>query len=210
MHRLPGLAAKQALHFAKGDWLCRWGDACTGVYLLERGAVKLAYHAPCGRQKVLAIVRAGESFGEATLFFGQRWLVSARALADCVVVHVAGRRLAEALAEDDGLARQMLAKVSQQLARLRDEVAGLGARSGSERLVAYLLAQIGVDAGLDTGAAAPVELALGRKADLASRLGMSPEHLSRVLGRLASAGLIELQGRRVRVHDPARLARAPI
>jgi CRP-like cAMP-binding protein len=204
MHRLPGLAARQALHFAKGEWLCRWGDECTGVYLLERGAVKLAYHAPCGRQKVLTIVRTGESFGEATLFFGSRWLVSARALADCTVLHVARRRLAEALAEDAGLARRMLARVSQQLARLRGEVALLGARSGSERLVAYLLAHTGEDT------RGPVEVALARKADVASRLGMSPEHLSRVLGKLASAGLIEVRGRRVRVNDPAKLARAPI
>ena len=204
MHRLPGLAAKQALHFAKGEWLCRWGDACTGVYLLERGAVKLAYNAPCGRQKVLALVRAGESFGETALFFGQRWLVSARALADTRVLHVARRRLVEALAEDAGLARQMLAKLSQQRARLRGEVAGLGARSGTERLVAYLLADTAEEA------PGPLELVLARKADVASRLGMSPEHLSRVLGKLASAGLIEVRGRRVRVHDPARLARAPI
>ena len=204
MHRLPGLAAKQALHFAKGEWLCRWGDACTGVYLLERGAVKLAYHAPCGRQKVLALVRAGESFGEAALFFGQRWLVSGSARGACRGLHEARRGRAHALAEDAGLARQMLAKLSQQLARLRGEVAGLGARSGTERLVAYLLADTAEEA------PGPLELVLARKADVASRLGMSPEHLSRVLGKLVSAGLIEVQGRRVRVNDPARLAREPI
>ena len=211
MRRVPGLAARQALHFAKGEWLCRWGDECTGMYLLQRGAVKLAYHAPCGRQKVLAIVRAGESFGEATLFLGSRWLVTARALAACTALHVPRPRLAEALAEDASLARRMLARVSEQLARLRAELAGLGARSGTERLGAYLLAQMPAEAGAEAGSGAqqPFEVALAQKADVASRLGMSPEHLSRVLGKLARAGIIEVRGRRVRVHDPAKLACAP-
>jgi CRP-like cAMP-binding protein len=189
---------------AKGDWLCRWGERCTGVYLVQRGAMKLAYNAPDGTHKVLAVVGAGESFGEATLFAGQRWLVSARAVADSTLLHVPATRVAEALARDAGLAEGLLATLSQRLARLLGERAALGARSGTERLVAYLLADAGEDA---TG---PIELALPRKADVASRLSISPEHFSRVLGRLQSAGLIEVQGQRLRVPDPARLRTAPI
>jgi len=204
VHRLPGLAGRQALHLAKGDWLCRWGDECTGVYVVERGAVKLAYHAPGGAQKVLAIVGPGQSFGEATLLHGQRWLVSARAAADCTLLHVPARRIAEELARDPGLAEGLLATLSLRLARLLSEVAALGARSGAERLIAYLLADTREDA------RGPVELALARKADVASRLGMSPEHFSRVLGKLESAGLIEVRGRRVRVPDPEKLRGAPI
>jgi len=166
--------------------------------------MKLAYKSPCGAHKVLAVVGAGESFGEATLLAGRRWLVSARALADCTLLHVPAARVAEALARDAGLAEGLLATLSQRLARLLGERAALGARSSTERLVAYLLAHAGEDA------SGPVELTLARKADLASRLSMSPEHFSRVLRGLQSAGLIELQGRRLRVPDPARLRAVPI
>lgn len=195
---------KQAVHVAKGDWVCRWGEDCTGIYLLERGAIKLAYHAPCGAEKVLAIVAPGESFGEATLLAGRRWAVSARALADSTLVHVPAQRIAEEMARDAALGRRLLATLSRRLASLLADLAAQAARSGTERLVAYLLE------GSGSGGHAPREVALARKADVASRLGMSAEHFSRVLHKLESARLIEVRGRRVRIPDPERLRAAPI
>jgi CRP-like cAMP-binding protein len=40
---------------------------------------------------------------------------------------------------------------------------------------------------------------------LASRLNMTPEHFSRILHDLAAQGLIEVNGRSIRVPDVARL-----
>lgn len=204
MHRLSGIAGKPALHFAKGDWVCRWGDECSGPYLVERGTVKLAYQAPLGDEKVLALVGPGESFGEETALLGRRWTLSARALVDSTLVLLPARRLAEELARDASLAPRLLATLSQRLTGLLADLAAQAGRSGTERLVAYLLE------GSAPSERLPRELALARKADVASRLGMSAEHFSRVLRKLESAALIEVRGRRVRIPDPARLRTAPI
>lgn len=204
MHRLPGLAGKQALHFAKGDWICRWGEECTGAYLVERGTIKLAYHTPLGDEKVLAIVGPGESFGEETVLLGGRWTVTARALVDSTLAHLPARRITEELARDASLAPRLLATLSQRLTGLLADLAAQAARSGTERLVAYLLE------GAAPGERLPRERALARKADVASRLGMSPEHFSRVLRKLEAAALIEVRGRRVRIPDPAKLRATPI
>jgi CRP-like cAMP-binding protein len=40
---------------------------------------------------------------------------------------------------------------------------------------------------------------------IASRLNMTPEHFSRILHDLSSAGLIEVNGRAVRIPDLERL-----
>jgi CRP-like cAMP-binding protein len=204
MHRLPGLAGKQALHFARGDWIFHWGDECTGGYLVERGAVKLAYHTPLGAEKVLAIVGPGESFGEEMVLLGGRWTSTARALVDSTLLHLPARRITEELSRDASLAPRLLATLSRRLTGLLADLAAQAGHSGTERLVAYLLE------GTAPGERLPRERALARKADVASRLGMSPEHFSRVLRRLESAALIEVRGRRVRIPDPARLRAAPI
>jgi len=40
---------------------------------------------------------------------------------------------------------------------------------------------------------------------IASRLNMTPENFSRMMHDLATSGLIEVEGRQVRIHDLARL-----
>ena len=45
------------------------------------------------------------------------------------------------------------------------------------------------------------------KAIVASRLNLTPEHFSRILHELAAAGLIEVNGRAVRIPDLERLRR---
>ncbi|MBK7277535.1 MAG: winged helix-turn-helix domain-containing protein [Betaproteobacteria bacterium] len=44
------------------------------------------------------------------------------------------------------------------------------------------------------------------KAAIASQLNLSPEHFSRLLHELAAAGLLQVEGRRITVHDVERLA----
>ena len=202
--RVDRITGKQALHFARGDWICRWGEECTGTYLVERGAIKLTYHTPLGDERVLAIVGLGESFGEETVLLGRRWTTTARAIADSTLLHLPARRITEELSRDASLAPRLLATLSQRLAGLLEDLAAQAARSGTERRVAYLLE------GTAPGERLPRERALARKADVASRLGMSPEHFSRVLRKLESAALIEVRGRRVRIPDPAKLRTAPI
>jgi CRP-like cAMP-binding protein len=98
-------------------------------------------------------------------------------------------------------ARRIIAGLSKRvesLVRVLDRQA-LG--SGTERFVAYLLRQ-----GRDrTSLAMRLPAA---KAEIASQLNLTPEHFSRILHDLATAGLLQVQGRRITVPDLNRLQRA--
>lgn len=188
-----------ALHLAKDEWLFRRGDRCRGFYVVTRGSVKLAYHSPRSVEKVVEIVRPGQSFGEALMFLDLPWFISARALTDSSLLPVSGRTVAEEMAREPALARSLLAGMSRRLHALLDDLGAKTMRSGAERLVAYLLR------GAPADASEALEIALPRKGDLASRLSMTPEHFSRVLHKIEALGLIDVEGRLVRVPDPARL-----
>ena len=71
----------------------------------------------------------------------------------------------------------------------------------TERVIGYLLRD--VPDGLSEGVV-EVSLTPG-KSVIASRLNMTPEHFSRILHDLAAGGLIEVEGRLVRIRDLARL-----
>ncbi len=199
---LDRIAAGTHIAYAqKGETICHRGDPCTGFHAVVYGQVKLAFTSPQGDEKVLEIIGPGQSFGEALMFIEQPYIVFAQALADTMLLHVSKHVVFAELDRDHGFARRMLSGLSRRLHGFVRDVEAYTLRSGTERVIGYLLANV------RNGAAEPqprVELSAG-KSVIASRLNMTPEHFSRILHDLSAAGLIAVEGRSVRVLDLERL-----
>ena len=189
------------LYAEKGQTLCHTGDPCTGFHVVVYGQVKLGFTSPQGVEKVIEIVRPGQSFGEALMFLDQPYIVFAQALADSMLLHVARRTVLDELQRDPGFALRMLSGLSRRLHGLVRDVEAYTLRSSHERVIGYLLAEVPESA---QGGAAEVHLTPG-KSVIASRLNMTPEHFSRILHELGNAGLVEIHGRTVRIADLERL-----
>jgi CRP-like cAMP-binding protein len=119
-----------------------------------------------------------------------------------MLLHVSKQTVLDELARDPLFARRMLSGLSRRLHGLVRDVEAYTLRSGAERVIGYLLAEMPEPAG--EGGAVEVNLTPG-KSVIASRLNMTPEHFSRILHELAESGLIEVSGRTVRVLDLERL-----
>ena len=195
-------AATVPLYFDKGQSIVQCGDPCTGFHLVVYGQVKLAFTSPQGVEKVVEIIRPGQSFGEALMFLDKAYVVFAQALSDSLLLHVAKQAVFEELGPNP-FGRRMIAGLARRLHGLVRDVEAYTLRSGEERFIGYLLAELPEDAADGT---ADVNLTPG-KSVLASRLNMTPEHFSRILHELAAEGLIEVNGRSIRVPDVGRLRR---
>ena len=195
-------AATVPLYFEKGQSIVECGDPCTGFHIVVYGQVKLAFTSAQGVEKVVEIVRPGQSFGEALMFLDKPYVVFAQALADSMLLHVAKHAVLAELGPRP-FARLMIAGLARRLHGLVRDVEAYTLRSGQERFIGYLLAELPEDA---VSGPAEVTLTPG-KSVLASRLNMTPEHFSRILHELADEGLIEVNGPSIRVPDVARLRR---
>lgn len=193
-------AATVPLYFEKGQSIVQCGDPCTGFHVVVYGQVKLGFTSPQGIEKVVEIIRPGQSFGEALMFLDKPYIVFAQALADSMLLHVAKQAVLEGLGPSS-FGRRMIAGLARRLHGLVRDVEAYTLRSGQERIIGYLLAD--VPEGAESGAA-EVHLTPG-KSVIASRLNMTPEHFSRILHELATEGLIEVNGRTVRIPDLTRL-----
>jgi CRP/FNR family transcriptional regulator, dissimilatory nitrate respiration regulator len=193
-------AATVPQYFDKGQSIVQCGDPCTGLHVVVYGQVKLAFTSPQGVEKVVEIIRPGQSFGEALMFLDSPYIVFAQALADSMLLHVAKHAVLNELGPN-GFGRRMIAGLAQRLHGLVRDVEAYSLRSGQERVIGYLLAELPEGAG---SGPAEIHLTPG-KSVLASRLNMTPEHFSRILHELAASGLIEVSGRSIRVPDVARL-----
>ncbi|HJW57745.1 MAG TPA: Crp/Fnr family transcriptional regulator [Burkholderiaceae bacterium] len=186
------------LHVPRGEILFQRGEPCLGFHTVVYGQVKLAFTSSQGGEKVVNIIGPGQSFGEALMFMEKSYIVFAQALTDSMVLHVAQSAVFQELERDPKFARKMLAGLSRRLHGLISDVEAYSLRSGTQRVIGYLLKD---DAHMD-GDQITLQVS---KTIIASRLNLTPEHFSRILHDLGDKQLISVNGRNITIMDIDKL-----
>lgn len=194
------------VHLEKGDVLFRKGDPVAGFYVVVYGQVKLAFPSPQGTEKVLAIVGPGKAFAEALMFLQRPHMLYGQALDDTMLLHVSKEAVFAEIARDPDFALRMLAGLSERIQGLLADVESYSLRTGTQRVIGFLLTCGGDERRGD----APYTVRLpATKTTVASRLNLTPEHLSRILHDLTEAGLVRVSGRDIEIVAPQKLANHP-
>ncbi|HEX7440470.1 MAG TPA: Crp/Fnr family transcriptional regulator [Caldimonas sp.] len=189
----------------RGDMVFRTGDPCEEFHVVVTGQVKLFVLSAQGQEKVVELISAGQSFGEAIMFTGRPYILGAQALVDTLLLTVSKKAVLDEIARDHRFALRMLAGVSRRMHGLIHDVEAYALHSGLQRVIGYLLRDQAVDE-CEAGEVRTVSLPVS-KATIASRLSLTPEYFSRVLHDLESRGLIEIDRRDIRIVDAQGLAR---
>lgn len=183
-----------------GTLLFRRGEPCTGFYIIVSGQVKLAFSGAEGAEKVVEILGPGQSFGEALLFNDKPHMGFAETLTDSLLLWIGKAVLFAEIDRNPRFARKMLADLGQRLHRMIADIEAYSLMSSTQRVIGYLLRDVPAQV------SAPLVVKLpATKGVVASRLSITREHFSRVLHELCAAGLIEVNGRSVRVVDAGHL-----
>lgn len=191
-------AATLELYVPRGEIVFQRGDPCVGFHTVIYGQIKLSFTSPQGGEKVVEIIGPGHSFGEALMFMEKPYVVSAQALADSMLLHISKAAVFDALERNPTFARKMLAGLSRRVHALICDVEAYSLRSGSQRVIGYLLKE---DCHED-GDQVILEVS---KTVIASRLNLTPEHFSRILHELSLHHLISVSGRQITIKDIEKL-----
>jgi CRP-like cAMP-binding protein len=183
----------------KGETIFSEGEDGNGFYVVITGRVKIFKLSPEGKEQILHFFGPGEPFGEVPVFTGQHFPANAEALEESRVFFFPRKSFVDLIKRNPSLALNMLAVLSKRLRRFAALIDDLSLKEVPGRLAAYLLYLSDQNRG-----SKDLELAI-TKAQLASLLGTIPETLSRILGKLSSQGLIETDGRRIRILDEEAL-----
>lgn len=192
------------VHAARGETLFHKGDMPQGFYLVVFGQVKLAFISPQGADKVVELIGPGMSFGEAVMFLDTPHVVYAQTLTDSLLLHISSEAVFGELEHNTNFARKLLGGLSRRLHGIISDIEAYCMHSGAQRVVGYLLR----DADQHEGPG-PVEIELAtNKGVIASRLNLTPQHFSRILHELSSAGLVQVNGRTISIGDVEKLRAA--
>lgn len=195
-------AAARPLLAERGKCLFARGTPCRGFHLLLAGQVKLCMSSDRGDEKIIEILGPGQSFGEAMMFLGSDYIVSAVTLTPARLLVVPREAIDRELDRDPALMRAFLASLSLRLHRLLTDIEDYSLNTGRQRVIGFLL-QHAAHSG-EPAAGEQIRLPFS-KALLASRLNVTHEHFSRILHQLVDEGLIGVHGNAIQLHDPVRL-----
>jgi CRP/FNR family transcriptional regulator, dissimilatory nitrate respiration regulator len=185
--------------FTRGNVIFAEGDAGEGLYVVLAGRVKVFRLSAEGKEQIFHIFEAGETFGEASLFTGRGFPAHAQALTSVETLFFPRSDFIEIIRKDPSLALNMLALLSLRLRKFAAMIDDLSLKEVPGRLAAYLLYL-----SERQGGALNVELDM-TKGQLAALLGTIPETLSRIFAKMGGLRLIETQGTKIRIIDPAHL-----
>ncbi len=190
--------------FSKHALFFQHGDPYQGVYIIISGIVKLYRNGPFGRQIVIRIVHAGESFAEGPMVKGEpnrRYLLSARALEDTRALFLPIKIIDELVESRPGIYKAFMQSMGNGIERVLDHFEAVGLLSVPGRLILYLLNHAIFD---DKINGKIVDLSVSKKT-LAGYLGTVPETLSRAFRQLLDEGMISYEGSRIVIVDPGRM-----
>src|SRR5262245_4238383 len=135
-------AAAMVLPGQRGTIMFREGDACTGLYFVLRGQVKLFLQTDKGQERILCLVGEGESFGEVALFLSQRHLMTAQALVDSALLHLKREAVSLAVRRSPEFASRVVQELSRKLRERTLDLQGCMLLSGRQRVIRYLLGRL--------------------------------------------------------------------
>lgn len=199
-------AASRFVRLRKGGSIVRVGDSAKELFLIWSGAVKRSMLSYDGHEKVLALLSPGKIFGETELFGSRPYASFAVAVEPTELLCIDGNELRSVLERDPRLALRLVASLADRQFDVECEIAESFFQPGNQRVLDYFLREAGPrpEPALETRIFLPASKQL-----VASRIGITPETLSRALRDLTEAGLIVVDGRYVTLRN-GLIANRPI
>jgi CRP/FNR family transcriptional regulator len=175
------------------------GARAEGLFVVMQGRVRLVRRSRGGREQVLHAEGPGATLGEVPLLDGGGYVATAVAAEPSRLLYLPRDVILDTCRRHPDVALGIIRVLARRVRAFAGLVEELSLKNLTTRLAGFLLEE-------SASANAPTFTLAATQDDIATRLGTVRELVSRSLGRLRSAGVIEIAGRRVTIRDARRLS----
>jgi len=192
--------------YERGQLIFMEGEMCQGLYYLFEGQIRIFKSEPGGREQILRIVGAGETFNEVALLDGKSLPASAEALTNSIVWLIPTEAVLKLLDLEPKVARAIMMNLANQLRQLTDLVAEISLKQVTARIARLLLEQAQSSPILGIGISKNVTSQFTQQ-QMASMAGTVREMVGRALRTLQKAGAIKAYRGHIIILDQDKLKR---
>ncbi len=186
------------MNFKKKEIIFFEGDPYLGFFIVIKGVVRVYKSNPDGREITLHIVEPFNSFADVPLFLEESsvYPANAQALENSTLIFIPKDGFLKILKKNTRICLKMLHGFAKRLISLNQQIENLTLMDVSSRLAEYLYREYEKHG---------VKEIVIKRTILATYLGTIPETISRTLRKFHEDGLIEVQGKKVKLVDPMKL-----
>ncbi|MEX3504070.1 CRP-like cAMP-activated global transcriptional regulator GlxR [Corynebacterium sp. LK2510] len=199
------ISEMEAVRFPRGTTIFDEGEPGDRLYIITEGKVKLAHHAPDGRENLLSVMGPSDMFGELSIFDPGPRTSSAVCVTEVTAATMNSETLRVWIEDHPEIAQQLLRVLARRLRRTNASLADLIFTDVPGR-VAKTLLQLANRFGSQEGGALRVNHDLTQE-EIAQLVGASRETVNKALATFAQRGWIRLEGKSVLIVDTEHLAR---
>ena len=182
----------QRKKFTKNSVIVGQESESLGFYLIQKGSVKISKISPSGKEMLIEILSAGNTFGEAELLGQQTHFHTATAAEDTEIFFIPKNDFKPLLMEHTEIYQAVVQSLIRWMDKLNSVIENISISSARERVLAYICR-------LDKEQNKPVLHLSGKKYDVALMLGLRPETFSRTLAELEAEGIIKMNHKQIQV-----------
>jgi len=182
------------------------GSPANGLYILCHGAVKLYQSDRFGHDHILDIAAPGDVLGELPLDPTECYSVSAEAITDSQLCYLPRERLMAFIQEHPMVGVRLIESFSKSLSTARKRVRALALKRAENRLAELLIQLANASGEAGSNGNTRFKLNYSRR-ELAEMIGVSPETVIRLLGRLKQKRAINTCRRELVITDADKLSR---
>lgn len=186
------------IHIRTGTVIYHEGDTASYAYTLRQGGIKLVKNLANGHAQIVRLLRHGDLFGFEGLR-NDRHRHTAIALSDTDLCRLELHALDQLSQRLPAVREAIFARWQQALQDAEDRIVELGSKKADARLATFLVQWCSA---YPAQREAPFPLT---RQDLGEFLGLSTEHVSRIMAEFKRQGLLHEHKNQLEVRDPRKL-----
>lgn len=188
-----------AFVYNKGDEIYVEGQHSNYIYLINKGVVKCYKFDEQGKELTTALHKEDDLFGYTSFTQSLPYQETATAIQDCELVGIATSELKKVLNTNHKVTLELIQLLTDNLSGVKEQLLQMAYSSVHKKTAATILK---FAEKLNRKPGEPIKIS---RSDLASVAGIATETLIRTMSRFKKEGLIDIEGRNVKILDLEKL-----
>lgn len=181
--------------FKKGSIVYHEGSRITGCYCVNKGIIKIYKTGIDGKEQIITFAKKGNIIGFRSVLTGELACTTAKVIEDASLCFIPGESLINLVKRNGNFSMDLMQLACSELGQSNAYITDIAQKTVRERLAEILL-QLKENFGLDENNFLLITLT---REELANIVGTATESIIRLLSEFKNDGLIELQGRKIKL-----------
>ena len=199
------MSSKSILVFYYGELIFKEGQYPSGIYILNKGKVKISKYGYEGREQIVRFAREGDVLGYRTLLSADRYACSASAIEESHVCYISSEVFFKLVREFPELSLKFMNLLAIDLKNAEEKAMRMAQKTVRERVAESILILKEIYGFEEDGTTLNINL---KRDEIAGIAGTVRETATRFLSELNESHIISLSGKKIRILDMKKLIRS--